>query len=26
VHGVVALEDDSVIIDAFTPIREDFLP
>jgi quercetin dioxygenase-like cupin family protein len=25
-HGVVALEDDSVIIDAFTPIRQDFLP
>lgn len=24
-HGVVALEDDSVIIDAFTPPREDFL-
>jgi Uncharacterized conserved protein, contains double-stranded beta-helix domain len=24
-HGVVALEDDSVIIDAFTPIRADFL-
>lgn len=24
-HGVVALEEDSVIIDAFTPIREDFL-
>ena len=24
-HGVVALEDDSVIIDTFTPIREDFL-
>jgi quercetin dioxygenase-like cupin family protein len=23
VHGVVALEDESVIIDAFTPIRED---
>jgi quercetin dioxygenase-like cupin family protein len=25
VHGVVALEDNSVIIDAFTPIRADFL-
>jgi quercetin dioxygenase-like cupin family protein len=25
VHGVVALEDDSVLIDTFTPIREDFL-
>jgi quercetin dioxygenase-like cupin family protein len=25
-HGVVALEDNSVIIDTFTPIREDFLP
>lgn len=25
VHGVVALEDDSVIIDAFTPPRADFL-
>ncbi|MDR7868489.1 MAG: cupin domain-containing protein [Sporomusaceae bacterium] len=25
-HGVVALEDDSVLIDTFTPIREDFLP
>ena len=24
-HGVVALEDDSVIIDAFTPKRDDFL-
>ena len=24
-HGVVALEDDSVIIDAFTPPRADFL-
>ncbi|VBB08425.1 Hypothetical protein LUCI_3697 [Lucifera butyrica] len=24
-HGVVALEDDSVIIDSFTPIRTDFL-
>lgn len=24
-HGVVALEDDSVLIDAFTPIRKDFL-
>lgn len=24
-HGVVALEDNSVIIDAFTPIRADFL-
>lgn len=24
-HGVVALEDDSVILDVFTPIREDFL-
>jgi quercetin dioxygenase-like cupin family protein len=24
-HGVVALEDDSVIIDAFTPPRTDFL-
>lgn len=25
IHGVVALEDDSVILDVFTPIREDFL-
>jgi len=25
VHGVVAIEDDSVIIDAFTPPRSDFL-
>ena len=24
-HGVVALEDDSIIIDAFTPVRTDFL-
>lgn len=24
-HGVVALEDDSMLIDAFTPIRKDFL-
>ena len=24
-HGVVALEDDSVLADSFTPIREDFL-
>lgn len=24
-HGVVALEDDSVIIDTFTPKRDDFL-
>jgi len=24
-HGVVALEDDSVLVDAFTPIRKDFL-
>lgn len=24
-HGVVALEDDSVIIDTFHPIRKDFL-
>lgn len=24
-HGVVALEDDSVILDVFTPIRQDFL-
>ena len=24
-HGVVALEDDSLLIDTFTPIREDFL-
>lgn len=24
-HGVVALEDDSVLIDSFTPLREDFL-
>lgn len=24
-HGVVALEDDSIIIDSFTPIRKDFL-
>lgn len=24
-HGVVALEEDSVIIDAFTPMRADFL-
>lgn len=24
-HGVVALEDDSVIIDTFYPIRKDFL-
>ncbi|WP_371372688.1 cupin domain-containing protein [Sporomusa aerivorans] len=24
-HGVVALEDDSILIDAFTPIRADFL-
>lgn len=25
-HGVVALEEDSVLIDTFTPVREDFLP
>ncbi|MDR3560688.1 MAG: cupin domain-containing protein [Negativicutes bacterium] len=25
IHGVVALEEDSVLIDAFTPIRADFL-
>ena len=25
IHGAVALEDDSVIIDAFTPPRKDFL-
>lgn len=25
VHGVVALEEDSVIVDAFTPKRTDFL-
>jgi quercetin dioxygenase-like cupin family protein len=25
VHGVIALEDDSVIIDAFTPLRTDLL-
>ncbi len=25
-HGVVALEEDSVLIDTFTPIRIDFLP
>ena len=25
IHGVVALEDDSVIIDAFTPPRADYL-
>ena len=25
-HGVVALEKDPVLIDTFTPIREDFLP
>ena len=25
-HGVVALEEDSVIIDTFTPPRADFLP
>jgi quercetin dioxygenase-like cupin family protein len=24
-HGVIALEDDSIIIDAFTPPRADFL-
>lgn len=24
-HGVVALEDDSIIIDAFTPIRAEFI-
>jgi len=24
-HGVVALEDDSILTDAFTPLREDFL-
>ncbi|MEN6414104.1 MAG: cupin domain-containing protein [Veillonellales bacterium] len=24
-HGVVSLEDDSIIVDAFTPIRQDFL-
>jgi quercetin dioxygenase-like cupin family protein len=24
-HGVVALEDDSILIDTFTPVREDFL-
>lgn len=24
-HGVVALEEDSILIDTFTPIREDFL-
>ena len=24
-HGVVALEDDSILADSFTPIREDFL-
>lgn len=23
-HGVVALEDDSILVDSFTPIREDF--
>lgn len=25
IHGVVALEEDSVIVDAFTPKRSDFL-
>lgn len=25
IHGVVALEDDSIIIDAFTPLRKDLL-
>lgn len=25
IHGVVALEDNSIIIDTFTPIRADFL-
>lgn len=24
-HGVVALQDDSIIIDTFTPVRKDFL-
>jgi hypothetical protein len=24
IHGVVALEDDSIIFDAFTPMRADF--
>lgn len=24
-HGVIALEDDSIIVDVFTPPREDFL-
>ena len=24
-HGVIALEDDSVIVDVFTPIRDEFL-
>lgn len=24
-HGVVALEEDSVLLDAFTPMRKDFL-
>jgi len=24
-HGVVALEDDSILADCFTPIREDFI-
>lgn len=24
-HGVVALEEDSVLIDTFTPVRKDFL-
>lgn len=24
-HGVVALEEDSILVDSFTPLREDFL-
>lgn len=24
-HGLIALEDDSVILDIFTPVREDFI-
>jgi quercetin dioxygenase-like cupin family protein len=24
-HGIVALEDDSIIVDVFTPMRSDFL-
>lgn len=24
-HGVVALEDNSILVDAFTPMRQDFL-